>query len=253
MTRTTNSTTTTTATSNITTQDLNSTTTTIDTTTVPNTTTTLSTLNNSTSQTTHSTNPNYPAIDIINQTELYNTAKKVAYSAINYLSRMEGHANPELFKMLSDILNYDEQTESATTILGDGSDTINVAYITLVETADFKAAYQAVCRYIYQSKQRHIKHMFVDISEDADASELQDVNNTIAAAIKHLDAIPALRSIIEILTPMQRKVLHYVSLGYTTITIGKRLGISQPRVTQHMQAIQAKALTLYPNGLNDIF
>lgn len=140
----------------------------------------------------------------------------------------------------------------------DTDDLVNEAALALLENMDNENAFQLACKavrqYVYaQSNNRgQYKHMYIEdytgTNENGEPiTDIIDVNNGISALLKRIDNQSIISSIVSALSPTQKRILHYISLGYTNITISKRLGISDKTVSVHIARIRAKARELYPD------
>ena len=88
--------------------------------------------------------------------------------------------------------------------------------------------------------------------DDPNTGDIINVNNEINNLINKMDNNDIINNITALLTPTQKKILKYIAYGYTNITIAKKLNLNKSTITRHIQAIQKKALVLYPNGIDNI-
>jgi|GEM_PF-5639887 len=83
--------------------------------------------------------------------------------------------------------------------------------------------------------------------------DIVNVNDELSKLFKNMAFDEVLGNIRKNLTPSQLKVLYHMALGRPNNVIAVKMGISKPRVSQHISRIHEIANTLYPNGISDIF
>lgn len=172
----------------------------------------------------------------------------------------------------------------AAAVANDTDDCIQAAALALAEdimanggkqgTEDsFLSAVRAVHRYIYQQDSntatrirrkydsngnllaindyQYIKypHLYIDAytgedSEGAPTFDIVDVNDELSKHMQQLYSNELINAILEILSPTQKRVLHYLAMGYTYETIGKRLNITYDGVRYHIKQIRQKAIKI---------
>jgi RNA polymerase sigma factor (sigma-70 family) len=202
------------------------------------------TTTNTTKTNTTNTTTSHEPITLEN---VQSVAAKAAYHTLKLLEAKS--ASDTIRELLNGFTHLDTETVGT-------NDLIQTAIVSLLENMDNENAFKLACRsvrqYIYaQSNNRgQYKHMYIadynNLDEDGNP-DIEDVNNGISALLKRLDNTSVISTIVAQLSPTQRKVLHYISLGYTNITISKRLGISDKTVSVHVARIRAKARELYPD------
>jgi RNA polymerase sigma factor (sigma-70 family) len=176
-------------------------------------------------------------------------ASKAVYHTLKLLESKS--ASSTIRELLNGFAHLDTETVGT-------NDLIQTAVVALLENMDNENAFQLACKavrqyvYMQSSNRGQYKHMYIeDYTGTNDNGEpitdIVDVNNGISALLKRIDDQSIISSIISALSPTQKRILHYISLGYTNITISKRLGISAKTVSVHIARIRAKARELYPD------
>jgi len=80
--------------------------------------------------------------------------------------------------------------------------------------------------------------------------DIVNVNDEITMLLKGITENEIIAEIVNALkTPQQRQVLKYMATGYSNVKIAEKMGISKPRVTQHIKHIRTIGYQLNPNGV----
>jgi len=80
--------------------------------------------------------------------------------------------------------------------------------------------------------------------------EIENVNNEITKLLKGITDNDTITEIVNALkSPQQKQVLKYMAFGYSNSGIAEKMGISKPRVSQHIDRIRAIGYQLNPNGI----
>lgn len=176
---------------------------------------------------------------------VFDVAKKAAYVAMRTMAIKSGDSRMQ--KLQLEIPHYPNCSHDAQDIVSEAMLQYLEAEAVESENA-FIESVKAVHRYVYAQKQKQAdnKHIWID---DPKTGDVENVNNCIYRLINSIYANDIINAISVILSPTQRKVLKFMAYGYTNITIAKKLNISDKTVSVHITRIRAKALELYPEGL----